>query len=84
MKYDFLGSGRVNMLEQIHLLAAVTVLGVLEQGRDHWMHLSRYLLGQSAVPPLISSHFPICFCCCTATSPKWLIPCLGFEKCSTK
>lgn len=69
MKYDFLGSGRVNMLEQIHLLAAVTVLGVLEQGRDHRMHLSRYSLG-TAVPPPISSHFPICFCCCTVTSLK--------------
>lgn len=49
------------MLDQIHLLAAVTVLGVLEQGRDHRMHMPKYLLGQSTVPPLISFHFHISF-----------------------
>lgn len=27
------------MLDQIHLLAAVTVLGVLEQGRDLQLHV---------------------------------------------
>jgi len=47
------------MLDQIHLLAAVTVLGVLEQGRDHRMQMPKYLLDQSAVPPLISFHFHI-------------------------
>lgn len=34
----------VAMLEQIHLLAAVTVLGVLEQGRDHHIPMPRYRL----------------------------------------
>lgn len=42
------------MLDQIHLLAAVTVLGVLEQGRDHWT--PKYFSSQSTVPPLISFH----------------------------
>ena len=45
------------MLDQIHLLAAVTVLGVLEQGREHCIPMSKYLLGQSTVPPPISFHF---------------------------
>lgn len=49
------------MLDRIHLLAAVTVLGVLEQGRDYRMHIPEYLLGQSTAPPLISFHFPISF-----------------------
>lgn len=56
------------MLDQIHLLAAVTVLGVLEQGRDHRIHTSKYLLGQSTVPPGISFHFRFPFCCCTGAS----------------
>lgn len=47
------------MLDQIHLLAAVTVLGVLEQGRDRQMYMPKYLLGQSTAPPLISFHFRI-------------------------
>lgn len=45
------------MLDQIHLLAAVTVLGVLEQGREHRIPVPKYLLGQSTVPPPISLHF---------------------------
>lgn len=41
------------MLDQIHWLAAVTVLGVLEQGRDHWVCVLKYCLDQSTVTTLI-------------------------------
>lgn len=47
------------MLDQIHWLAAVTVLGVLEQGRDPQMCVLKYLLDQSAVTPVIFFCFHI-------------------------
>lgn len=47
------------MLDQMHWLAAVTVLGVLEQGRDHWMHVLKYWVGQSTLTPVIFFCFHI-------------------------
>lgn len=73
------------MLDQIHLLSAVTVLGVLEQGRDHGTHMPQILSG---LVSSISSDFisPLYFICAVGLlcfSDSGLIPCQCSEKYST-